>query len=103
MKWKLNAVVGQLYGFGPAGSDHKSVCENLEPGRAQCPLAHNVDLRRRHRGAPAVAALNSILAVKPDQLALNPDPVRRQDADFVGGVGGLDANRGAPAAKPLQP
>src|SRR5713101_3694811 len=44
----------------------------------------------------------SILPVKPDQLALNLDPVRRQDADFIGGVGGLQRDRGAAAAEALE-
>src|SRR4051812_32587354 len=46
--------------------------------------------------------LNSILPIQPDQLALNPHPVRRQDADFIGGVGGLQRDRGAAAAEALQ-
>src|SRR5882757_9621863 len=41
----------------------------------------------------------SILPVKPDQFALNLDPVRRQDADFIGGVGRLQCDRGASAAE----
>src|SRR5258705_11642417 len=41
----------------------------------------------------------SILPVKPDQFALNLDPVRRQDADFIGGVGRLQRDRGAAAAE----
>src|SRR3982074_2998762 len=44
----------------------------------------------------------SILPVKPDQLALNLDPVRRQDADFIGGVGGFQRDRGAAAAEAFQ-
>src|SRR5207248_10487283 len=44
----------------------------------------------------------SILPVQPNQLALNPDPVRRQDADFVGRVSGLQRDRGAAAAETLQ-
>src|SRR2546422_3968339 len=36
-----------------------------------------------------MAGARLVLPVQPDQLALNPDPVRRQDADLVGGVGGL--------------
>src|SRR5258706_7770383 len=31
-----------------------------------------------------------VLPVKPDQLALNLHPVRRQDADLVEGIGGVE-------------
>jgi hypothetical protein len=41
----------------------------------------------------------SVLPVKPDQLALNLHPVRRQDADFVGRIGRLERNRCAAAAE----
>jgi hypothetical protein len=48
---------------------------------------------RPKAGADVVAVVSapdgSVLPVQADQFALNPDPVRRQDADFVGGVGGL--------------
>src|SRR6185436_20902990 len=44
----------------------------------------------------------SIFPVQRDQLALNPDPVRRQNADFVGGVCRLERDRGAAAAEALQ-
>src|SRR5438876_5061409 len=43
----------------------------------------------------------SVLPIKPDQLALDLDPVGRQDADFIGGVGRLQRNRGAAAAEAL--
>ena len=43
----------------------------------------------------------SVFAVEPDQLALDPDPVRRQDADLIGGIGGLERDRGAAAAEAL--
>jgi len=41
----------------------------------------------------------SVLPVKPDQLALNLHPVRRQDADFIGRIGRLERNRSAAAAE----
>src|ERR1700720_4147621 len=44
----------------------------------------------------------SVLPVQPDQLALNLDPVRWQDADLVGGVGWLQGDRGTAAAEALQ-
>src|SRR6266478_8948251 len=44
----------------------------------------------------------SVLPIKPDQLALDLDPVGRQDADFIGGIGRLQRNRGAAAAEALQ-
>src|SRR5216684_8540022 len=53
-------------------------------------------------GYHAAARVKSVLPVKPDQLALNLDPVRRQDADFIGSVGRLQRDRGAAAAEPLQ-
>src|SRR5713101_5916864 len=44
----------------------------------------------------------SVPPIKPDQLALDLDPVGRQDADFIGGIGRLQRNRGAAAAEALQ-
>src|SRR4051812_16965280 len=57
---------------------------------------------RRPVKTGAGRSAKSVFAVQPDQLALNPDPVRRQDADFIGGIGGLERNRGAAAAETLQ-
>src|ERR1700753_3187606 len=48
------------------------------------------------------ARLQSIAAVKSDQLALNLDPVRRQDANLIGGVGRLQRDGGPAAAESLQ-
>ena len=41
----------------------------------------------------------SIFPVQPDQLALNLDPVRRQDTDFIRRVGWFQRNRCATAAE----
>src|SRR5258708_29191717 len=42
-----------------------------------------------------------VLPIKPDQLALNLHPVRRQDADLIGGVGGFERYRRAATAETL--
>src|SRR5882757_724906 len=70
------------------------------------------DRRRRLRSqtrysAPAYRGASgpitrSVFAIEPDQLALDPHPVRRQDAYFVGGVGRLERDRCTAAAEALQ-
>ena len=54
---------------------------------------HATKTPAKGRGGDRVAVMpangRSVFAIQPDQLALNPDPVRRQDADLVGGVGRL--------------
>src|SRR5262245_30279188 len=51
---------------------------------------------------PGSRRLRSISPEQPVQFALDAYPVRRQDAYLVGGVGGLERDRGAAAAEALQ-
>src|SRR5215472_13118072 len=44
----------------------------------------------------------SVPSKETDQLALNANTVRRQDSDFVRGIGGLQSNRGAATPETLE-
>src|SRR5689334_8653226 len=57
---------------------------------------------RKREASPGDLCVRSILAVQADQLALNLDPVRRQDANLVGRVGRLERDRGAAPAEAFQ-
>src|SRR3954469_8588761 len=73
------------------------------PERLSSRSGQSVRSNRWARGPPGGSArIGSVLAVQPDQLALNFHAVRRQDAPFIGRVGGLERDRGAAAAEALQ-
>src|SRR5262249_49503128 len=50
----------------------------------------------------AARGLRLIASEQPDQLALDAHAVGREDSDLVGGIGGLERNRGAAAAETLE-
>src|SRR6516164_6685903 len=50
----------------------------------------------------ASAGLRLIASEQPDQLALDAYAVGREDSDLVGGIGGLERNRGTAAAETLE-
>src|SRR5262249_23114553 len=56
----------------------------------------------QNRALPTAKRFRSVFAIEPDQLALNLDPIRRQDTHLVGGVGRFQGDRGAAAAETLQ-
>src|SRR5262249_38112328 len=66
--------------------------DDLEAGDCgRCPAA--MEQARRGR---------LIAPEQPDQLSLDAYAIGRQDSDLVGGIGGLERNRGAAAAETLE-
>src|SRR6516165_8609013 len=53
--------------------------------------------RSRKRGG-----LRLIAPEQPDQLALDAHAIGREDSDLIGGIGGLERNRGTAAAETLE-
>ena len=51
---------------------------------------------------PTVRLLSVVAAVQPGELALDLDPVGSEDPRLIGGVGGLERDRGALLAQALQ-
>src|SRR6202522_2252250 len=56
----------------------------------------------RSAGHPSLFVSPSVTAQQAHHFPLDADPIRPEDPRFVGGIGGLERNRGAPFAQSLE-